>query len=178
MWTRARCRRGACGRPTATRWLGFWAGSTAQLIAAVEAMTGWRFVVEELQRVGAEVHLAEPAETSARRGPERRAKTDRLDARLLRELLVERRLPEAWIPPAHILDLCVLRWQSEEVQAGAAVTRGNCSEAFIGAPWQRVGMAVAQVGPARRAGDVGRAAGNPGGGRSGVAGRVQVWRSR
>jgi transposase len=76
-----------------------------QLVAAVEAMTGWRFIVEELTRVGAEVHLAEPAETSAKRGPKRRAKTDRLDARLLRELLLERRLPEAWIAPAHILDL-------------------------------------------------------------------------
>jgi len=75
------------------------------LVAAVEAMTGWRFIVEELTRVGAEVHLAEPAETSSKRGPKRRAKTDRLDARLMRELLVERRLPEAWIAPAHILDL-------------------------------------------------------------------------
>ena len=77
----------------------------AELVAAVEAMTGLRFVVEELERVGAEVHLAEPAETGSKRGPKRRAKTDRLDARLLRELLVERRLPEAWIPPARILDL-------------------------------------------------------------------------
>jgi transposase len=75
------------------------------LVAGVEAMTGWRFIVEELTRVGAEVHLAEPADTSAKRGPKRRAKTDRLDARLLRELLIERRLPEAWIAPAHILDL-------------------------------------------------------------------------
>ena len=31
---------------------------------ALEATTGWRFVVEELRRVGAEVHLAEPAETA------------------------------------------------------------------------------------------------------------------
>src|ERR671937_1771266 len=61
-----------------------------ELEVALEATTGWRFVVEELRRVGAEVHLAEPAETSARRGPKRRAKTDRLDARLLRQLLVER----------------------------------------------------------------------------------------
>ena len=75
------------------------------LVAAVEAMTGWRFVVEELQRVGAEVHLAEPAEVSTRRDTKRRAKTDRLDARLLRELLMQRRLPESWIPPAHLLDL-------------------------------------------------------------------------
>src|SRR4051794_11860197 len=71
-----------------------------QLVAAVEAMTGWRFIVEELTRVGAEVHLAEPAETSGKRGPKHRAKTDRLDARLLRELLIERRLPEAGGAPA------------------------------------------------------------------------------
>ena len=77
----------------------------ADLVVAVEAMTGWRFVVEELQRIGAEVHLAEPAEVSTRRDTKRRAKTDRLDARLLRELLMERRLPEAWIPPSHLLDL-------------------------------------------------------------------------
>src|SRR5512144_365368 len=90
-------------RDTFARFLARFDG--AEVVAAVEAMTGWRFVVEELQCVGAEVHLAEPAETSAKRGPKRRAKTDRLDARLMRELLVERRLPEAWIAPAHILDL-------------------------------------------------------------------------
>jgi hypothetical protein len=76
-----------------------------QVEAAVEATTGWRFVVEELQRAGAAVFLAEPAETSAQRGPKRRAKTDKRDARHLRELLLERRLPHAWIPPEHILEL-------------------------------------------------------------------------
>ncbi|HUO71873.1 MAG TPA: hypothetical protein VMU39_13950 [Solirubrobacteraceae bacterium] len=35
-----------------------------ELEVALEATTGWRFVVEELQRVGAVVHLAEPAETA------------------------------------------------------------------------------------------------------------------
>src|SRR5215210_4101936 len=50
------------------------------------------------------VHLAEPAETSALRGKKRRAKTDREDARWLRELLAAGRLPEAWIPPAHVLE--------------------------------------------------------------------------
>src|SRR6187200_3739504 len=90
-------------RDTFARFLARFDG--AELVAAVEAMTGWRFVVEELQRVGAEVHLAEPAEVSTRRDRKRRAKTDRLDAGLLRELLMERRLPEAWIPPSHLLDL-------------------------------------------------------------------------
>ncbi|HEY3946953.1 MAG TPA: IS110 family transposase [Solirubrobacteraceae bacterium] len=76
-----------------------------QLEVALEATTGWRFVVEELERVGASVHLAEPAETAERRGRKKRAKTDRADARLLRELVMAGRLPESWIAPGHILDL-------------------------------------------------------------------------
>jgi transposase len=72
---------------------------------AVEATTGWRFVAEELQRAGFEAQLAEPAETSAARGKKRRAKTDRADARHLRELLEQGRLPQSWIAPSHILDL-------------------------------------------------------------------------
>ena len=85
------------------RWLGRWDGE--QVEAALEATTGWRFVVEELGAVGAEVHLAEPAETSALRGPKKRAKTDLKDARHLRELLQAGRVPESWIPPEHILEL-------------------------------------------------------------------------
>ena len=77
----------------------------ADLEVALEATTGWRFVVEELQRIGADVHLAEPAETSALKGKKRRAKTDWADARHQRELLLIGRLPESSIPPAHILDL-------------------------------------------------------------------------
>ena len=76
-----------------------------ELEVALEATTGWRFVVEELRRVAAVVHLAEPAETAARRGNKKRAKNDRADARHLRELLMVSRLPESWIPPDHILDL-------------------------------------------------------------------------
>ena len=72
---------------------------------AVEACTGWRFVVEELQRAGVEAHLAEPADTAAARGPKRRAKTDRTDARHLRELLAAERLPESWIPPEQVLEM-------------------------------------------------------------------------
>ena len=75
------------------------------LEVALEATTGWRFVVEELQRVGARVHLAEPAETAAMRGNKKRAKNDRADARHLRELLMAGRIPESWVPPEHLLDL-------------------------------------------------------------------------
>jgi len=76
-----------------------------ELDVALEATTGWRFVVEELHRIGARVHLAEPAETAARRGKKKHAKNDRADARHLRELLMVGRLPESWIAPEHILDL-------------------------------------------------------------------------
>ena len=75
------------------------------LEVALEATTGWRFVVEEFGAAGARVHLAEPAETAARRGTKKRAKSDRADARHLRELLMVGRLPESWVPPAHLLDL-------------------------------------------------------------------------
>ena len=46
---------------------------------------------------GIAAHLAEPAETAAARGRKRRAKTDRSDSRLLRELLDTGRVPECWI---------------------------------------------------------------------------------
>jgi transposase len=84
-----------------------WLGKlpSAEGAFAVEGCTGWRFVVEELQAAGVAAHLAEPAETSSLRGPKRRAKTDRTDARLLRELLEQDRLPCSWIPPAWIGDL-------------------------------------------------------------------------
>jgi transposase len=71
---------------------------------ALEGCTGWRYVVEELQRAGIAAHLAEPADTSTLRGPKRHAKTDRTDARHLRGLLAAGRLPESWIPPAHVLE--------------------------------------------------------------------------
>src|ERR671919_827106 len=76
-----------------------------RLEVALEATTGWRFVVEELRAIDAGVHLAEPAETAGLRGPKKRAKNDRADARHLRELLMVKRLPESWIPPDHLLDL-------------------------------------------------------------------------
>ena len=39
------------------------------------------------------------------KGKKKRPKTDFADARHLRELLLIGRVPESWIPPAHILDL-------------------------------------------------------------------------
>jgi transposase len=71
---------------------------------AMEGCTGWRYVAEEMRRVGVEPHLAEPADTSALRGPKRRAKTDKADAKLQRELLAAGRLPECYIPPSQVLE--------------------------------------------------------------------------
>jgi transposase len=76
-----------------------------RLDVGLEATTGWRFVAEEFEAIGARVHLAEPAETATLRGTRKRAKTDRADARHLRELLMVGRLPESWIPPEHLLEL-------------------------------------------------------------------------
>jgi transposase len=82
------------------RWVGRFGGREVHV--AVEACTGWLFVCDALKRAGAHPHLAEPVETRALRGRKRRAKTDRQDARWLRQLLCEGRLPEAWIPPEHV----------------------------------------------------------------------------
>src|SRR6266700_1436841 len=82
----SRARVSPADRAGARRFLERFAGQ--QLEVALEATTGWRFLVEELRAVGAVVHLAEPAETAARRGNKRRAKTDRAAARHHSELLL------------------------------------------------------------------------------------------
>ncbi|MCA1844110.1 MAG: transposase, partial [Actinobacteria bacterium] len=88
-------------------WLGrFEPGTDAHF--ALEGTTGWRFVVEEIGRLGFVAHLADPAELSTLRGPKRRAKTDHADCELMVNLLLEARLPESFIPPAHILELRAL----------------------------------------------------------------------
>jgi transposase len=91
-------------RSTLRHWLQRFAGR-GDVAFAVEGCTGWRFVVEELLRAGVEPHLAEPADTATQRGRKKRAKTDRADARLLRELLAQQRLPESWVPPGHVLEV-------------------------------------------------------------------------
>jgi transposase len=73
------------------RWLRRFEGRTGAAFA-LEGCTGWRYVVEELHRAGITAHVAEPAD-AARRGPQRRAKTDRSDAQLLCDLLLEGRIP-------------------------------------------------------------------------------------
>ena len=61
-------------RADVREWLGRFEGGEAEF--ALEGTTGWRFVVEEIERAGSRAHLADPAETAAKRGRKRRAKTD------------------------------------------------------------------------------------------------------
>jgi len=96
----------AC-RETLRAWLARFA-DRGDVTFAVEGCTGWRFVVEELQRAGITALLAEPAETAHQRGPKKRAKTDRADARHLRTLVAEGRVPVSWIPPGQVRELRVL----------------------------------------------------------------------
>jgi transposase len=93
-------------RQPVREWLERFAGSEVHF--ALEGTTGWRFVVEEIELAGLTAHLAEPAETAARRGRKKRAKTDRADCDLMLELLTAGRLPESWIPPTYILELRTL----------------------------------------------------------------------
>jgi transposase len=90
-------------RVAVREWLDQFAGRAVEF--ALEGTTGWRFVVEEIERAGHRAHLADPAETAAKRGRKRRAKTDNADCDLQLRLLLAGELPESWIPPAHILEL-------------------------------------------------------------------------
>ncbi|TMK55064.1 MAG: IS110 family transposase, partial [Actinobacteria bacterium] len=87
-------------------WLGQFVA--CQVEFALEGTTGWRFVAEEIERAGHTAHLADPAETAARRGRKRRAKTDNADCDLQLRLLLAGELPRSWIPPAQILELRTL----------------------------------------------------------------------
>jgi transposase len=84
-------------------WLARFAGRD-DVAFALEGCTGWRYVAEELAAAGVTAHVAEPAEAAFARGRRRHAKTDRTDARHLRVLLEQGRLPECWIPPEQVLE--------------------------------------------------------------------------
>jgi hypothetical protein len=84
-------------------WLARFAGHD-DVAFAVEGCAGWRYVTEKLAAAGIAAHLGEPADIAAARGCKRHVKTDKSDARHLRRLLAEGRLPECWVPSAQILE--------------------------------------------------------------------------
>jgi transposase len=134
---------------------------TARLVVAVEGTTGWRFVAEEVEAAGARVVLAEPGETRALRGPKRRAKTDRADARWLRELLERGELPTSWIPPAHLLELrCQVRLRQTLADERRAWLQRVHAQLFhhgipvggeLAKPRQRDWLQTVELSPAGRA---------------------------
>ncbi len=84
---------------------GFLAGlGTTDADFVLEGCTGWWYVADELAAAGMRAHVADPAEAAALRGRKKRAKTDRADARHLRQLFIDGRVPESWIPPAHVAE--------------------------------------------------------------------------
>ena len=141
-------------------WLQRFAGRDG-VAFALEGCTGWRYVAEELARAGITAHVAEPAETAARRGPKRRAKTDRSDAQLLRDLLLEGRIPESWIPPAPVLEARALVRLYKDLldERTGWLQRVHASLFHLGAPDLDVGamsaagrerLAAAELSPATR----------------------------
>jgi transposase len=147
-------------RAVLREWLARRFAGRTDVAVAVEGCAGWRFVVEELLRAGVEVHLAEPADTATLRGRKRRAMTDQADARLLRELLDQRRLPESWVPPTHVVEIRTLgrlsgalmdqrrAWQQRShaqlYHQGVPAVGGLLAEAG------RAALAAAELSPAGR----------------------------
>src|SRR5258707_9072790 len=82
----------AC-RAVLGRWLAERFAGRTEVAFAVEACTGWRFVVEELERAGIQAWLAEPADTAAARGRKRRGQTGSADSAHMRERLGQGGLP-------------------------------------------------------------------------------------
>lgn len=126
--------RPAC-RQGLRRWLERFEGAE-RVAFAIEAGTGWRYVSEELRRAGCKVYLAEPGETAYLKGPKRRAKRDLGDAKHLRELVQQGRVPESWIPPAEILEArALIRLYLDLLEErGAWVERVNAALFHQGVP--------------------------------------------
>lgn len=67
---------------------------------AVEATSGWYWVVDELEKMGAKVHLAHPLKTKLI--AESKVKTDKIDANALFDLLRTGFLPESYIASTEV----------------------------------------------------------------------------
>ena len=126
-------------------WLAQFAGLAGDL--AMEGCTGWRYVAEEVAAAGLRPRLADPAELAGQRGRRRHAKTDRADARFMREQLQAGRLPECWVPPPHVLEYRALLEAYHDLRADHT--------AWV----QRIHAALFHQGAPRLGGDLGSRAG-------------------
>lgn len=80
----------------------------------VEATMGWMWLSDLLQALGLSVHLAHMR--GVRVIAESRIKTDKIDARVLAELLRTGFLPEAYLPPAGVREQRMLLRHRERVK--------------------------------------------------------------
>jgi transposase len=126
-------------------WLAQFAGRDGDLV--MEGCTGWRYVAEEVAAAGLRPHVADPAELAGQRGRKRHAKTDRADARFMREQLQAGRVPECWVPPPRVLECRALLEAYHDLRADHT--------AWV----QRVHAALFHQGAPRLAGGLGTAAG-------------------
>jgi transposase len=126
-------------------WLAQFAGRDGDLV--MEGCTGWRYVAEEVTAAGLRPHVADPAELAAQRGRKRHAKTDRADARFMREQLQAGRLPECWVPPPPVLECRALLSAYHDLRADHT--------AWV----QRIHAALFHQGAPRMAGALGTAEG-------------------
>lgn len=81
-------------------WLGDLPTTDAEFV--MEGCTGWLYIEQELRAAGMRARVADPAEAAALKGNKKRAKTDRADARHLRMLLADDRVPDSYIPVEHV----------------------------------------------------------------------------
>jgi transposase len=81
----------------------FYAGLRRPVLVGLEASGYSRWYEEMLEELGIELWVGDPAQI--RKAAPRRQKTDRNDARLLLQLLQERRFPRIWVPDKATRDL-------------------------------------------------------------------------
>src|SRR5690348_1998741 len=74
----------------------------------IEASGHSRWFERLLQELGFELWIGDPAEIRTRRV--RKQKTDRQDAQLILQLMLENRFPRIWVPDAENRDLRQLLW--------------------------------------------------------------------
>jgi len=80
--------------------LAFFAGLGENVVAAIEPTCGWMWLVDELEKLGIEMHLAHPPAVALI--AKSHIKTDKVDAKALATLLRLNALPEAYIAPVDV----------------------------------------------------------------------------
>jgi transposase len=141
-------------RPHLSAWLTQQFAGVDDAEFVLEACTGWRYVADELRRAGLRPVLAETGDTAALRGRRAHAKTDRADARLMREAQQAGRIPQCYIPPEHVVECRALlsTYAKLRRQHTAFIQRGHAVLFHHGAPAVAAGGLSTQAGRQAAAG--------------------------